>query len=240
MKLLKQDILAGRLEPRTVLKGATDMSTRSKPQSDHADAFFNWAYDNLAESLANIIKVESDQNTKGKDDNTNTMLDLGPTTMFTEAAYIDPTTRPPRFLPPGRLKELYEFYVQQASSEGYASEAVFKKVYRKHGWRKTLPFRRPQEHSRCTLCAKYSKARAMANSSQEKKKAAEAHAEHIRGVMRDRAIYARLQQMARESTLWQGGPAELAASETSCLSITIDGMDQAPSNETTWETEQNI
>ena len=60
-----------------------------------------------------------------------------------------------RYLPPGRVADLYHLYVasMRASHEKFAGIGVFRIAWRNH-WCKALKFRRTSTHSLCATCHK--------------------------------------------------------------------------------------
>ena len=130
---------------------------------------------------------------------------------------------PARFLPPGRLQELFEFY-EQSSPEGHAALTTFSRCFRKF-WKRAIVFRHEGTHSRCTVCAKYSQQRLLCVRPEQKEAVKFEQAQHIREVFLDRGVYARMQRMCEESCRATGYKDD-RASETSVLTVAIDGMDQ--------------
>ena len=67
----------------------------------------------------------------------------------------------------------------------------------------------------------------MAQTADLKAQLKSAHEQHVTGVQLDRAVSARLERLARNSTSERSGPPELVATDSSVLDLKIDGMDQA-------------
>ena len=223
-RVLKRHILQGDLEPCSDLRENNPV-TRPKVQLIHAHAWLNWAYEFLAEDLATSENPAKAQQIE--DDNDDFLeipwhvIDpsiLGRTT-------LDPVNRTERFLSPGRLQELYELYVAM-SDEGHAARTTFNVAYRLE-WRKCLKFREHSEHAKCHQCALFSKLRQLAQTAAQKENALNMHIDHVRGMYADRAHYARLQTLSVQSTKFIGGPVETVAQDSSVLTLSIDGMDQA-------------
>ena len=192
--------------------------TRPAAQQEHADAWLNWLYEFVAEDLATseVPKMPLDDET-------------GVPTTFVDLAIVgstsaDPSLRSTRYLAPGKMEELYEYYVA-TSPNGCASRSTFLLTFRSR-WRKALAFRTVTEHAKCTLCALFAKSRQLAQTAEQKQVARAAHAAHISGMYADRAVYGRLQTLSAESTKFTG-MVEKAPHPSSVLCLSIDGMDQA-------------
>jgi len=91
---------------------------------------------------------------------------------------------PTKFLPPGRVQELFELY-QQMSPGSCASLSTFTRCFRDR-WRRAIVFRDKGTRSRCTLCSRLSKLRALAKSDEARAEVRKSQAEHVSDVMADR------------------------------------------------------
>lgn len=207
---------------------------RDDPQSQHANAWLSWLYQFVAEDAADVeIPTEPKQ--------PNGDLDIFENQAFVEEhiplpAIADPLIDlpmsdgnggkdlPSRYLPPGRIAELYDFYMT-SSEHGHASKSTFARCFRAY-WRHALMFRDRSHHSRCSLCSKYSRQRTLCMSAEDKEEVKAAHAAHVRSVLNDRATYMRAQRLCEESCKPADQPEQISK-EDSVLTISIDGMDQA-------------
>lgn len=195
---------------------------RESTQAQHADAWLNWAYWNIAEPLAETeqtctgMKQADGEEDEQCDEILVNSLEFGGTCL---------APRAPRHLPPGRIAELYDLY-RTSSLDRCAGSTTFGEVYRA-SWKKLMPFRAVGHHARCTRCAKLSKMRELARTKEAKDEVAELQREHGQAIYADRAEYARAQRLSAESVRALPGAPESAASMDSVLTITIDGMDQA-------------
>ena len=219
MRDLKKDILSGALEPRSDIR---NLQIRSRVQSDHVDAWFNWLYEFVAEDLA-TSEVTASKDGLPECDDEDFIVEASADPSIVGKAAMDTKSRPERFLSPGRIQELWEFY-SGTSTDGFACVSTFSRVYREN-WRSCLKFRPESEHARCHQCAVYSKLRQLAKTTEQKSKALDMHVEHVRGMYADRAVYARIQTLSVESTKFIGS-VELAPNASSVLTLSIDGMDQ--------------
>jgi hypothetical protein len=131
---------------------------------------------------------------------------------------------PARYLPPGRLAHLLSLYME-CSEGGHASVSTFSRCFRKM-WRRAIVFRDHTTHSRCTVCALYSRQMSLCLKPEDKELVRAGQHAHVQGVLRDRAVYARVQRLCREACK-PLVPPEAQSREDSVLSISIDGMDQA-------------
>jgi hypothetical protein len=207
---------------------------RDDPQSQHANAWLSWLYQFVAEDAADVEIPTEPKEPDGD-------LDIFENQAFVEEyiplpAIADPLIDlpmshgnggkdlPSRYLPPGRIAELYDFYTT-SSEHGHASKSTFARCFRAY-WRHAIMFRDRSHHSRCSLCSKYSRQRVLCMSAEDKEEVKAAHAAHVRSVLNDRATYMRAQRLCEESCKPADQP-EQVSKEESVLTISIDGMDQA-------------
>ena len=213
----KQRILAGCLEPKADMRQGPAPTVRDTAQQDHADAWLNWLYTHIAEGLAECDYQHADQQDEGENEH------VPSTESVVESCVLDPSARTTRYLAPGRIQELYEFY--GATSQGsFASHTTFGRVFRDK-WRGALTFRKVSQHATCTTCLELTKSRGLARTSELKALADERLRQHISGMYKDRVVYRRMQMLSVESTKFDGG-LQSAQDDASVLTLTIDGMDQ--------------
>ena len=131
------------------MDGRTLRSVRDKPAWQHAWAFFDFAYYNLAETLAEgeATPEEEDPDAGGEEaawDFTGASHPAQPI----PAALAD---RPQRWLAPTTLAELYDTYRvwnHEVATESLACFSVFRRCW-KSAWQGLLRVRRVSQHSRC-------------------------------------------------------------------------------------------
>ncbi len=80
--------------------------------------------------------------------------------------------KPIRYLPPGTVEQLFEYYNHQADPTLRASRESFRLALAK--WKTCLKFRAPSQHAKCSECTKLGKLRQEASSVTEQKKVQEA------------------------------------------------------------------
>ena len=227
LRQLKEDALIGALEPRTDRRLGSKAYERQTVQGDHADGFFHWLYWHMAEPLAdtNVEKRHVwDPLADEGNPHTDEILPHVPQGNF-DMGLEGLHNLPKRHLAPGKMEELYELYLS-CSAGGFASKSTFRATFQQR-WRGVLGFRDIGQHARCTTCTKISKMRALAQTADLKAQLKSAHEQHVTGVQLDRAVSARLERLARNSTSERNGPPELVATDSSVLDLKIDGMDQA-------------
>ena len=195
------------------------------PQAQHANAWLAWLYQYVAEDQAEVlIPAELPESADETNENVPDISVSNPIIgLPVPGEKGGGGNLPARYMPPGRLAEIYDFY-SSASLEGFASLSTFTRCWRRC-WKQAILFRNRGQHSRCTLCAKYSQQRALCMRPEEKEVVKLAQASHVRSVLKDRSQYARIQQLSAESCKPADVP-ERQSSEHSVLSISIDGMDQ--------------
>ena len=180
-----------------------------------ADAFLEFAYQNMAEPLADAHVVVDDMMPDGE-----LVLPSSGGSDMEENFVVVPeiANKGTRYLPPGSIADLYDTSSQFERSSPPVSESTFRRALKK--WRPTLKFRRTCQHARCSECAKLQKLRREAKTAAERDQYQKDFETHLRGMFMDRAMDARYAKLSEESacgTLVDG----------TILSIAMDGMDQA-------------
>lgn len=192
---------------------------RSPESQRSVDAFLEFAYQHMAEPLADAsTEVAGDiKNDEELPDDVGD-ISLG---MFEDMVVARLEDKDLRFLPPGSVADLYDTYCQFERGHA-ASDTTFRRTLK--AWSRCLKFRRLSQHAKCTLCGKLQKLRKEAKTALERahyQKELEAHAQ---GMFMDRAVDARLGKMSEESA-----HGSLVA-QRGVLSIAMDGMDKAKFN----------
>ena len=117
------------------------------------------------------------------------------------------------------------FYMSEHPTGKHASKSTFSRCFRDN-WRTILQFRN-HDKVRCTLCAKYSQQRQLAQTAEARSVTESQHSDHIRQVFADRSVYSRLQRMSASSCQASPSHTEVQSSDSTVLTLCIDGMDQA-------------
>ena len=105
-----------------------------------------------------------------------------------------------RFLPPGKIMDLYNLYVsyQIAAKQASASATTFCRVFRE-GWRHCLRFRGKSTHSACPICQKLKSDIRHARRVQAHAQASDRLLRHLSGQFMDRQVYWALRSRAKTS-----------------------------------------
>ena len=105
-----------------------------------------------------------------------------------------------RYLPPGRLSDLYSSYcaAQRARNLKPASTSVFRRAWRS-GWDKALRFRKSSTHAMCHTCSRLQAVIRHARSLQEHVGACDKLMHHLERQWADRCIYWGLRARAQQS-----------------------------------------
>ena len=119
-----------------------------------------------------------------------------------------------RYLPPGRVVDLYSLYrsVAVANGDPVASIAWFRKIWHSK-WKKVLRFRRSSTHAMCETCHKLKSQIRHSKGMLEHIAASTELLNHLRAQWADRGVYWRCRSLARDPT-------------TSVLCLVVDGMDR--------------
>jgi len=131
--------------------GRSLRNLRDKPAYQHAWAFFDFLYYNVAETLAEGEAPPEEEDLDPDADGEEAAREF---TGASHPAQPIPSTlsdRPQRWLAPTTLAELYDSYRvwnQEAAAESLACFSVFRRCW-KSSWQGLLRVRRVSQHSRC-------------------------------------------------------------------------------------------
>ena len=199
----------------------------ARPQADSVDKHLYWVWQNVGESLAEgeIIESAMKENTSQASaprHQGSSLLEwvVHPNHPLTDAASGSAGQLPTRYIPNQRLTEMYEQY-KLLNQRHPASFRTFLKVYHQ-SWSKSLRIRGVAQHAACTDCERFKTYLRSASNSAQRRQLKEEYSRHIADVKLDRLVQSRIVQ-ASEASLARGAKQD----EKSCLSVTIDGMDQA-------------
>ena len=176
------------------------------------DAFLEFAYQNMAEPLADAsCSIEEADDVLLPDD----VDEIGMEVLHEMTC--ESRDKPLRFMHPGSVTDLYDTYCQFERGDA-ASESTFRRVFK--AWH-CLKFRRLSQHAKCTICGKLQKLRKDAKTEQERTHYQKELEVHLQGMFADRAVDARLAKLSEESAHGT------LTGQQGILSIAMDGMDQA-------------
>lgn len=211
--------------------GRRERHKRATPVLDHALAFFQFLYDNVAEPLAEgeAVHQETDSEHSAFMEEFAEWIETKPKTSFPELAETanDPVgcsmvdLLEPRYLNPTTPSELYDWYLFMHDDQLCASPTCFLKAWKQS--RPHLKIRQSSQHARCATCAKYTQARNRATGKAERERIEKSRGEHVQGTLRDRSIANVLMHLSEDSTKQN----TVIQAEKAVLYISLDGMDQA-------------
>ncbi len=192
---------------------------RERPALQHADSFFHWAYDHLAETFASDLPEQTSVAASmaalaAQNGLTEWLIAPGATGPVTQASVET------RFLPPGSFAELHELYVATAREGRPATYSTFLRCY-KQRWSRTLKIRVRGHHAKCPDCERFKEFRRLAHSPADISEVSQAYHAHLRAQDLDRRVDAQLAVLAERTARGETSPAE------TLLNICLDGMDQA-------------
>lgn len=143
------------------------------------------------------------------------VLDSACISPMEQAARRDPKSWPVRYLPPGKLADLYLLYTAWARARGLevAAGSTFRLAWKLDGWYKCLVFRKASTHSLCFTCGELKYLIQNANTVDDHIAACGGLHSHLRDQYKDREIYWQLRARSR--------------TEKDVLCIIGDGMDQS-------------
>ena len=190
-------------------------SGREPEVQRNVDAFLEFAYQHMAEPLADATIEIADQ----KDDKLPDDVEDTSEGMMQDLVVACVKDKPTKYLAPGSVTDLYDSYCQFERGGAAASEATFRRTLKE--WSGCLKFRRLSQHAKCTICGKLQKLRKDATNEQERQHYQKELEVHLQGMFRDRAVDARIGKLSEESA-----HGSLVQSQ-GVLSIAMDGMDQA-------------
>ena len=185
------------------------------------DAFFQWAYNVMAEWLPD---KPDDQRPHASRDFPELPQSGPPDIAWKDwdvakgaAASAVEAFSVVRYLPYMTMTQLYDL----SQSRGVnASKSTFDRVY-KDNWAKSLKIRRQTEHGACNACTKLKLLRQTAHTPKELEAAQQAYKQHIEEMQLDRIVDARLCAMSRATFTSAVEPLHSVAS------LCYDAMDQA-------------
>jgi hypothetical protein len=126
---------------------------------------------------------------------------------------VEPESLAMRYLPPGKLIDLYMAYVAQCGSDAHAASlSTFRRVW-KSTWRKCLRFRKSSTHAECRTCSMLKHQIKTACDLTSQALASSQLLRHLRAQWADRSIY------------W--GLRHVAKTQFSIVSLIRDGMDHS-------------
>eukprot|EP00435_Cladocopium_sp_Y103_P072462 s59_g40.t1 len=189
---------------------------RQKPAAESAHSWLEWAYENLAEPLAegHFREDESSDTLPAVDNYFNWILGVGCTP---GAADFQPQ-RQQRWLPHCKPADLYQQYRDHVTEP--ASTSVFYQVLKE--WKGILRVRSANQLAKCDHCTKYKLHRKKAVSESEREEIQSCYLEHLRGMWADRAIAS---QYANRS-MWSTCADTSVPFHQRVLFLCLDGMDE--------------
>lgn len=119
--------------------------------------------------------------------------------------------------------EFYDIYVGTCEGQP-ASLSTFTRAWFRGGWDRKIKFRPVGTHSACPHCTRLREWRRLATCEADREKIATERIEHVTRILLDRAVNARLNEIAAR-TMGEG-PTKLPT-DICQIALTIDGMDQA-------------
>lgn len=181
------------------------------------DAFLEFAYQNIAEPLADAqatttVDLTNEGNVILPSDDEDSGMD--------EHFIVEPelAAKELKYLLPCTVLDFYDTYCTFERSGDPASASTFRRALKR--WRCCLKFRRTTQHAKCSTCAKLQKMRKDAKTTSERHGYQRDLEIHLRSVFMDRAMDARYAKLSQESALGN-------LVDGTVLSIAMDGMDQA-------------
>lgn len=201
--------------------GRSLREVRDKPQVSSVNSWLEWAYENLAEPLAETkLEGESEQDAPVSDEFYEWVMGVG----HTAGAPDFQEGRPQHWLPHCKPADLYQQYVDQFTGSPDlpepTSQSVFYAVFKE--WRGTLRVRRTNQRAKCDDCVKYKLHRSKAATETARDEVQSAYREHLRGVWADRAVAS---HYANQS-VWSVSPETSLPFENRMLFIALDGVDE--------------
>lgn len=195
---------------------------RQKPAAESVHAWLEWAYENLAEPLAegHFREDETGDTLPAVDNYFNWILGVG---CAPGAADFQPQ-RQQRWLPHCKSADLYQQYQDHNrwhSELGEpASASVFYQVLKE--WKRILRVRSANQHAKCDQCTMYKLHRKKARTESEREEIQSCYLEHLRGMWADRAIAS---QYANRS-VWSTSTNTSVPFHQRVLFLRLDGVDE--------------
>lgn len=205
--------------------GRSLREVRAKPQVASVNSWLEWAYENLAEPLAET-KLEEDesQTDHGAEPVTDEFFEWVLGVGHAPGAADFQEGRPQRWLPHCKPADLYQQYLAQFTSteeqKEPASQTVFYSVFKE--CRGILRVRRSNQHAKCDDCVKYKLRRQKASTEATRDDIQSAYMEHLKGVWADRAVASHY----ADYSVWSTSPETSLPFEKRVLFIALDGMDE--------------
>lgn len=215
MQKLNKQIEQGLLQPERSLK-ETQRQRQDKPATQKAETCLSWQYMNVAEDLAESVRIGEDGRVAAS---TSTALPKASSIAYLDK--LDEDEEGVRWMPPGTtLAEMLDCALTFLPHCKVAY-STFVGCYHL-SWAKRLKIRVEGQHSKCISCEKFRQYRKQVSSPEDCRRVSEEYSSHLSDVMRDRQADKRLCLQAQISS----GAVTGTVSEP-VLSITIDAMDAA-------------
>ena len=197
---------------------------------DKAHMFFAFAYEHLAEFLAEADDFLDSEAATTIFHSGSPMAAQGPRDVLPVAAICnlssDPKDLPPKYMGPGTTAELYdqylEFWTDLGNEQKPASSQVFYRAFME--WRKVLLRRSEGTHKTCSDCQRYAEWRKRVSSEAEKQEVRRALHQHLKIMRMDRRSY-KLASVKSEMCLKAGSQGTVDPIESICT-MCLDGMGQ--------------
>lgn len=163
--------------------------------------FFRHMYYNVAETLPHDVKLWETPDEAPADHGKRLLdeiLDLACSTPLQEEQRQGPEGLSCRWLPPGKLMDLYLVFMAFCSTRGEKPASVrhFRRIWRS-GWDVVLEFRKSSTHALCRICHKLKTSIKYAKTLVEHVSATQQLLKHLEDQFRDRKLYWSLRHRAR-------------------------------------------
>ena len=216
MQKLNKQIQSGALQPEQPLQ-ATQQQRQDLPGTQKADTCLSWLYHNVAEDLAENIRL-GDEGTSAP--STNALPKAASIAYYDR---LEDEESGVRWMPPGTtLAEMMDCAVTFLP---HCRVSYSKFVTHYHmKWAKRLKIRVEGQHSKCTACEKFKAYRKQVTVASDCKRVSEEYTSHLKDVQRDREVDRRL---CVRAAICSGALTGMCSEEDSLLSISIDAMDAA-------------
>ena len=184
MKKMNKQISEGLLQPERSLK-ETQRQKSSRPALQHADALLAWLHQNVAEDLAEGVRVDGEREAAKKK-----RIAADPLPKLASIPFLDRLEEEEqgvRWMPPGTtLAEMHDLSMSFLQPDTRVSYSTFIGCYHR------LKIRNEGQHSKCSLCERFKAYRKQCSAPADSKKVSEEYASHLEAVMQDRAADQRL------------------------------------------------
>jgi len=191
---------------------------RERPRQQEIDTFFRQTYFSVAETMPHGVEMAGHQDTNPKEFQkllVEAVLDAACVNPVEQSTRREPRRWAVRYLPPGKLADLYLMYAAWARGRGLdvASAWTFRVVWKTAGWKECLIFRGASTHALCFTCGQLRAKIASADTVDMHVQACSTLHAHLRDQYRDREVYWALRTRAR--------------TEKDVISLIGDGMDKS-------------